>query len=91
MAHIPCQVGEANEWIALGVQSMNRYLNGDFKGADGYNGAFLPEALRYFKQAIELDPQCPTPYANIGVLHLGAHSYSESLKYLQKVWLVWCF
>lgn len=84
----PCQSQEASDWLKIGVQSMERYLNGDVRLPTDYGKRALIDALRYFKKSIQIDPKCPSAHQNLGLVFMALDDYVNADIHFKKVYLM---
>lgn len=80
-----CSSDVASDWNALGVLSMERYLNGDLTALPDYNKKSLMDAIWYFRNATTVQTDCGVAQLNLGIALLQAEQYDASVTALEKV------
>lgn len=85
LAFRQCENLLANDWNILGVNSMERYLNGQWDTLPGYNIKSLEDAIWYFANATAIDQKCVPAHINLGVAKMQAKQFKEAKEVLEKV------
>ena len=87
LAFRQCSNSFANDWNVLGVNSMERYLDGQWSTLPGYNIKSLEDAIWYFTNATTVEPSCAQAWMNLAIASMESLSYSSSLTAFSKVCL----
>lgn len=86
-AYRGCTDNFANDWNALGVISMERYLNAEIINLPDYNSKSLMDAIWYFKNATAVQKDCAVAWMNLGISQMQKQLYTDALESLNKVCL----
>lgn len=83
-AYRGCTDNFANDWNALGVISMERYLNAEIINLPDYNSKSLMDAIWYFKNATAVQKDCAVAWMNLGISQMQKQLYTDALESLNK-------
>jgi len=80
-AKLPCSNTIATKWNLLGVQAMERYLQGDRKTTtdEDFMNVYLNSAIDYFIKAVASDATCPRAHINLALCYLEKEQYQSAL------------
>ncbi|CAF1080161.1 unnamed protein product [Adineta ricciae] len=84
LAFRQCSNSFANDWNVLGVNSMERYLDGQWNTLPGYNIKSLEDAIWYFTNATTVEPSCAQAWMNLAIASMESLFYSSSLTAFSK-------
>lgn len=69
---------ESNEWNALGMRSMEKYLVENSTWPQEYSQKYLVDAYNYFSNASNLSPNCFTPTINLGIVAIKLKDWERA-------------
>lgn len=76
---------EALEWIALGIESVDRFLSYSPPEPGTSSDGMLLAALKYFEKATEADPTCPQAYTNLGLVQMNLNQFKNATNSFKNV------
>jgi len=80
-----CSDNVATDWNALGVLSMERYLDGEIVNLPDYNTKSLMDAIWYFRNATAVQSDCGQAWLNLGVAQMQKTDFDDAIASLTKV------
>jgi len=80
-AKLACSNVVATKWNLLGVQAMERYLQGDRKTSSDEDlmNIYLNSAIDYFIKAVASDATCPRAHINLALCYLEKEQFQSAL------------
>jgi hypothetical protein len=80
-AKTPCGNDLSTKWNMLGVQAMERYLEGDRKmdSRDDLMYVYLDKAIGYFIQAVAFDAMCSRAHMNLALCYLEKNQLESAI------------
>eukprot|EP01121_Diplochlamys_sp_Union-15-3_P005377 TRINITY_DN1570_c0_g1_i1.p1 TRINITY_DN1570_c0_g1~~TRINITY_DN1570_c0_g1_i1.p1 ORF type:complete len:490 (-),score=73.02 TRINITY_DN1570_c0_g1_i1:82-1551(-) len=81
----PCSNDLATEWNKLGVDAVERFMEGPFTGLGGYNQNSLLDAYWFFSNATAEDSTCVNAHLNRALVLTKMKKFDEALESIEKV------
>eukprot|EP01125_Pyxidicula_operculata_P007839 TRINITY_DN2653_c0_g2_i1.p1 TRINITY_DN2653_c0_g2~~TRINITY_DN2653_c0_g2_i1.p1 ORF type:complete len:549 (+),score=97.85 TRINITY_DN2653_c0_g2_i1:1169-2815(+) len=80
LAYTSCAIAEATLWNKMGVESMERYFEGDTDDLPNFNERYFQEAFWYFSNATEVDITCHRAKVNLALLNMAMGKNEDAVK-----------